>query len=125
MSCRWVLSGSKYSAWRIGSPRGCGSPRTPIREQSDEGSLVPCHRPGRSLVRYLRKPKAGVQRTIGPFARVQRTGPAMSLAALVAIIFLLFANGFFVAAEFAFTAASRPRLAALPGRSARAAVAAI
>lgn len=49
----------------------------------------------------------------------------MSLAALVAIIFLLFANGFFVAAEFAFTAASRPRLAALPGRSARAAVAAI
>jgi CBS domain containing-hemolysin-like protein len=49
----------------------------------------------------------------------------MSGAALLAMVILLAANGFFVAAEFAFTAASRHRLEATPGRSARAAVRAI
>lgn len=49
----------------------------------------------------------------------------MSVGALTAMVFLLLANGFFVAAEFAFTAASRPQLAGRSSRSARAAVAAI
>jgi len=49
----------------------------------------------------------------------------VTLGALAAAIVLLLANGFFVAAEFAFTAASRPRLAALETRSARAATKAI
>ncbi|HEX2152756.1 MAG TPA: hemolysin family protein [Acidimicrobiia bacterium] len=49
----------------------------------------------------------------------------MTFGAFAAIVLLLLANGFFVAAEFAFTAASRPRLAAQPSRSARAALAAI
>ena len=49
----------------------------------------------------------------------------MTWGAGIASVLLLLANGFFVAAEFAFTAASRPRLAALSSRSARAAVKAI
>ena len=49
----------------------------------------------------------------------------MTWGAAIASELLLAANGFFVAAEFAFTAASRPRLAALSTRSARAAVKAI
>ncbi len=49
----------------------------------------------------------------------------MSALALLAMVVLLVLNGFFVAAEFAFTAASRHELAAMPGRSARAAVKAI
>jgi CBS domain containing-hemolysin-like protein len=44
---------------------------------------------------------------------------------LASMVVLLLANGFFVAAEFAFTAASRHQLARRPSRSARAAVAAI
>ncbi len=46
----------------------------------------------------------------------------MTLIALVAMVFLLLLNGFFVAAEFAFTAASRHTLEVRPGRSAQAAV---
>lgn len=49
----------------------------------------------------------------------------MSLGTLAVVVLLLLANGFFVAAEFAFTAASRPQLAERGSRSARAAVAAI
>lgn len=49
----------------------------------------------------------------------------MTVGSFIAIILLLLANGFFVAAEFAFTAASRPTLASQPSRAARAAVAAI
>lgn len=49
----------------------------------------------------------------------------MTLGTFAVILLLLLANGFFVAAEFAFTAASRPQLAARPSRAARAAVAAI
>ncbi len=49
----------------------------------------------------------------------------MSGVALVAMVLLLVLNGFFVAAEFAFTAAAKHRLEARPGRAARAAVRAI
>ncbi|MFP3914853.1 MAG: hemolysin family protein [Actinomycetota bacterium] len=49
----------------------------------------------------------------------------MTPGSFVAIVALLLANGFFVAAEFAFTAASRPQLASRTSRSARAALAAI
>lgn len=49
----------------------------------------------------------------------------MSPLALGAMVVLLIANGFFVAAEFAFTAASRHQLTTRPSRSSRAAIAAI
>ncbi len=49
----------------------------------------------------------------------------MNPLALGAMVVLLVANGFFVASEFAFTAASRHQLVARPSRSSRAAVAAI
>lgn len=49
----------------------------------------------------------------------------MSVWALLSLVLLLILNGFFVAAEFAFTAASRHQLEARPGRAARAAVASI
>ncbi|HEX7100354.1 MAG TPA: hemolysin family protein [Acidimicrobiia bacterium] len=49
----------------------------------------------------------------------------MTWGAAIASVLLLLANGFFVAAEFAFTAASRPQLASRSSRSARAAVKAI
>lgn len=49
----------------------------------------------------------------------------MSIVPLLAMIGLLILNGFFVAAEFAFTAASKHELSMRRGRSARAAVAAI
>ncbi|MEX2622833.1 MAG: hemolysin family protein [Acidimicrobiia bacterium] len=45
----------------------------------------------------------------------------MNLSALFWMVILLVANGFFVAAEFAFTAARRAVVEELPGRSARAA----
>lgn len=48
----------------------------------------------------------------------------MSAGALAAIVLLLLLNGFFVAAEFAFTAANQHNLAAMRSRSARAALAA-
>ena len=47
----------------------------------------------------------------------------MNLAALLWMVVLLIANGFFVAAEFAFTVARREVIAEMPGRSATAAVA--
>ena len=46
----------------------------------------------------------------------------MSVAALVFMLVLLVLNGFFVAAEFAFTASSRHQLANRPGSTARAAL---
>ena len=46
----------------------------------------------------------------------------MTLTALAIMVVLLFVNGFFVAAEFAFTAASRHQLADRPGSGARAAL---
>lgn len=46
----------------------------------------------------------------------------MNFGALVWMVVLLVANGFFVAAEFAFTAARREVVESLPGRGARAAV---
>ena len=49
----------------------------------------------------------------------------MSAVALVAMVALLLLNGFFVAAEFAFTAAGKHRLEGRTGRAARAAVRAI
>ncbi len=49
----------------------------------------------------------------------------MSGTALLAMVLLLILNGFYVAAEFAFTAASRHQLEARSGRAARAAVKAI
>ncbi len=49
----------------------------------------------------------------------------MTGAALVVMVLLLLMNGFFVAAEFAFTAASPHALSERTGRSARAAIAAI
>ena len=49
----------------------------------------------------------------------------MSVLPLLAMVLLLLLNGFFVAAEFAFTAASRHTLEVRPGRGAQAAVKAI
>jgi CBS domain containing-hemolysin-like protein len=46
----------------------------------------------------------------------------MNLAALLWMVVLLLANGFFVAAEFAFTAARKEVVEEIPGRGARAAV---